>query len=212
MASVAERQHQAFAPLLQAARSGRPRRDFAVAADAVASTGMSHPLIVEVGCGSGYYSELLPLLSGRPVRYIGLDYAISMVNLAHQVYPAESFAAGDACRLPLAANSCDILLSGTSLMHISSYQEAIAESVRVTREWCIFHTVPVRQQGATTFLSKKAYGEPVTEVIINQAELEMLFSTYHLTIVKTLESIPYDLSAVIGEKTLTLTYLCQKVR
>lgn len=208
--AVAERQHQAFASLVEAARAGHPRQDFVVAAQAIEATGLDDPLIVEVGCGSGYYSEVLPLLLGHPVRYVGIDYATSMTGLARHAYPAVPFVTGDACRLPLRSGSCDILLSGTSLMHIANYKEAVAESVRVSRQWCIFHTVPVMASRATTLLRKRAYGEPVIEVIFNQAELEALLAANGLVIPQVLESIPYDLSPVLGERTWTLTYLCRK--
>lgn len=208
--AVAERQHQAFASLVEAARAGHPRQDFVVAAQAIEATGLADPLVVEVGCGSGYYSEVLPLLLGHPVRYVGIDYATSMTRLARHAYPAVPFVTGDACYLPLRTGSCDILLSGTSLMHIADYRQAIAESVRVSRQWCIFHTVPVMANRTTTLLRKRAYGEPVIEVIFNQAELETLFAANGLVIHQVFESIPYDLSAVLGERTWTLTYLCHK--
>jgi len=61
-------------------------------------------------------------------------------------------------------------------MHVLEYRQAIAESVRVTRKWCIFHTVPVMLYRSTTLLQKRAYGEPVVEIIFNQAELEALLA------------------------------------
>jgi SAM-dependent methyltransferase len=207
---VAERQHQAFIPLLEEARSGNPRLDFVVAARAVTATELTNPLVIEVGCGSGYYSEVLPLLVAVPLRYIGVDRSDSMTSLAHHVYPAVPFVTGDACRLPLAADCCDILLSGTSLMHIADYRLAIAESVRVAGRWCIFHTVPVMAGRSTTFLTKQAYGGEVVEVIFNRDEIEEIFAEHGLVIQAVFESIPYDVSAVLDEPTWTLTYLCRK--
>src|SRR2546423_4159046 len=125
--SVASWQHESYKPLLREARAGRPRLDFIIAAKALEATALNFPLVVEVGCGSAYYSEVLPLLA-RPIRYVGIDYAFSMTSLARQAYPTIPLITGDACHLPLAGNSCDVLLSGTSLMHIANYQDAIAES------------------------------------------------------------------------------------
>jgi SAM-dependent methyltransferase len=208
--SVAERQHRAFMPLLESARAGQPREDFVAAGRAVAATGLVEPLIVEVGCGSGYYSEILPLLLKRPVRYMGIDYSVSMTALARRTYPAVDFVAGDGCSLPLADNCCDILLSGTSLMHIADYEKAIAESTRVSGHWCIFHTVPVMETHSTVFLRKRAYGEPVVELIFNKTVIQDSFEAHGLSVRAVFESIPYDVSRVVGERTWTLTYLCQK--
>lgn len=209
-ASAAERQHQAFIPLTLDARAGRPRHDLKVASLALEATGLIDPLVIEVGCGSGYYYEILSILLKRPLRYIGVDYSESMIALATRTYPTIFFLNGDACRLPLRTACCDVLLSGNSLMHIIAYKQAIAESARVSRKWLIFHTVPVMAKRSTTLLRKLAYGEPVYEVIFNQSELEAFFCTQKLDIEAKWDSISYDVSAVVGEKTWTLTYLCQK--
>lgn len=207
--SVAERQHQAFEPLIQAARSGSPRRDFAVAAEAIRRTGLMNPSILDVGCGSGYYAELLPILLGAALRYVGVDYASSMIRLARRTYPREHFVTADARRLPFPPATFDVVMSGTSLMHIPDYETAIRESVRVSLSWCVFHTVPVMEGRPTTYLRKRAFGETVAEVVFNRTELERIFEREGLRIDEVFESIPYDLSEVLGESTKTLTYLCR---
>jgi SAM-dependent methyltransferase len=208
--TVARRQHEAFAPLVRAAREGNPRLDFRIAAEAIAATGENDPFIVEVGCGSGYYSELLPLLLKKPIGYLGVDYSQAMITLAREAYPQSSFITADAVALPLAAGSCDICLSGTSLMHIPEYSTAIAEMVRVTRRWCVFHTVPAVEKRHTETYSKLAYGERVSETVFNRRHLETLFSGHGLTVRSVRESFPYDLSSIMGEPTPTLTFLCEK--
>jgi ubiquinone/menaquinone biosynthesis C-methylase UbiE len=195
---------------MQELRSGQPRLDFVVAARAISETKLTNPLLVEVGCGSGYYSEALPALLGKPLRYLGIDYSYNMTSLARRVYPSVPFVTGDACQLPVGSDCCDILLSGTSLMHIVDFRKAIAESVRVTRRWCIFHTVPVMVERPTTFLTKQAYGKEVVEVIFNKDEMEEVFAEHNLVTDQIFESIPYDVSGVVGERTWTLTYLCRK--
>jgi SAM-dependent methyltransferase len=209
-ATVAQRQHQAFLPLLKEVREGHPRLDFEVAAQAIATTGLANPYVIEVGCGSGYYSETLPLLLGQSIRYLGVDYSASMISLARAVYPGVEFLIGDACHLPLASDACDVLLSGTSLMHIANYRLAIAETVRVSGQWCLFHTVPIMMNQPTTLMVKEAYGKEVIEVIFNKDELEEIFSAHKLTVEAEFASIPYDVSSVVGAPTWTLTYLCRK--
>src|SRR5262249_7344660 len=139
---VAERQDTAFAPVLQEMREGRPREDFTALAAAVRLTGATDPLIVAVGCGSAWNAEVLTRLWNRSFRYIGMDYSTAMIALARRRDSQRRYLVGDATALPLRDGSCDILLSGTILMHLLGYQAAIQESRRVTRRWCIFHTVP----------------------------------------------------------------------
>jgi SAM-dependent methyltransferase len=208
---VAERQQAAFAPLVADALAGKPRADFKAAADAILETGMLDPSVVEIGCGSAYYARVLPALLGRPLRYTGFDLSLAMVALGARAHAGVRLAVGDARRLPLADDCCDILLSGTVLMHVLEYEVAIEESRRAARTWCIFHTIPIRQNGRTLTLRKRAYGLPVAEVVFNQKEIEECFAGKGLAIADTLSSLDYDLQAVIGERTTTVTYLCRKV-
>lgn len=207
--AVAKRQHRIFTLLLHQMHEGKPREDFLAVANAVKMTGLDDPLIVEIGCGSGWNSEVLTHLLKHPIRYIGLDYSMKMVKLGKQYYPDTPFIAGDATSLPLRDQSCDVLISGTVLMHLMDYRKAIEESKRVTRKWCIFHTVPVLQRHATTLLRKRAYGSWVIEVIFNEEEFCRLIKENGLVIREKLDSIPYDLKEILGEPTVTKTYLCE---
>jgi len=210
-ADVAQQQHAAFEPLLLAMYEGNPREDFSALTSALELTGLDYPLIIEVGCGSGWNCEVLTHLLKRPVRYIGLDYSKSMTALGRQHYSNARFVVGDATALPLGDGVCDILLSGTVLMHLMDYGLAIQESRRVSRSWCIFHTVPILQKRATTRLSKMAYGRHVAEVVLNEGELLELLNRNGLVVRHVLPSIAYDLEEILMETTRTCTYVCQVV-
>ena len=208
--AVAGPQQAAFDRLLQKMRDGQPRQDFLALAGAVKKTGLADPLIIEIGCGSGWNSEVIAHLLHRPIRYIGMDYSESMVLLGRQAYPRHPFLVGDATALPFADRACDILLSGTVLMHLTGYRQAIRESRRVAARWCIFHTVPILQHRATTILQKKAYDQStVVEVIFNEAELLQMIEAEGMKVHLTLDSLAYNLQDVLGEPTSTKTYLCE---
>ena len=207
---VAERQHTAFVPLLRQMYKGKPREDFIAVATAVQTTGVEDPLLIEIGCGSGWVSEVLTHLLKRPVRYVGLDYSRAMTALGKRCYPDLPFIVGDATVLPFQDGACDILLSGTVLMHMLGYREAISESRRVTRRWCIFHTVPIAQQRPTTLLRKFAYGSPVIEVVFNVEEFLKLIEMNGFALHHVLESIPHNyLSQILDEPISTRTYVCE---
>jgi SAM-dependent methyltransferase len=207
--AVAERQRDAFEPLLREMRAGRPRRDFVAAAEALAMTQAENPLILEVGCGHGFYFDVLSHLSGKPLQYVGMDCSEAMIGMARARYPEARFLVGDATRIPFRDAGVDIVLSGTVLMHVPEFGLAIREARRVARDWCVFHTVTVRQRGETVLLSKRAYGEPVVEVVLNEEELRGLFVASGLRVVGELPSIAYNLEAVVGEPTETKTYVCR---
>ena len=207
--SVPERQHLAFAPLIRQMFEGQPREDFVALASAVTTTGLSDPLIIEVGCGSGWNSEVLSHLLGRSVRYIGLDCSAAMIALGSGCYPSAQFVVGDATALPFIEGACDILLSGTVLMHLLGYRQAIRECRRVTRKWSILHGVPVVQNRSTAVLKKFAYGSPVVELVFNEQELLQLAGSNGMKVHRVFESFPYDLADILGEPTFNRTYLCK---
>lgn len=209
--SVAERQDAAYKRLLEEMYAGRLRVDLTVAADAVRATGMAAPSLLEVGCGSGYYNEVFAHLLETPVHYTGLDYSGAMIDVARRRYPAIPFVVGSATDLPFPDGSFDIVMNGVALMHIPDYVRAIAESRRVARRWCIYHTVPVHQQRPTTFLRKHAYGRPTVEISFNESELREHFAKGGLEIRAVLESVSYDLVAVLGEPTVTKTFVCEVI-
>jgi SAM-dependent methyltransferase len=206
---IAQRQKEAYAPLLRDLRRGAPRADFVTAANAVRACGIASPSLLEIGCGSGYYSEVFSTLVG-PLRYTGVDYSASMLALACADYPSERFVLADAAHLPFADGSFDIGLSGNSLMHIPDYAGAIAETARVSKRWCIFHSVPVIDHGPTARMRKKAYGVDVFEATFQTGELESLFREASLTVRSVEDSLPYDLSFVLGEHSRSVTFVCEK--
>lgn len=205
---VAARQDVAYRELLKELHAGNPRQDLQVAAKALQATGIDSS-VLEVGCGSGYYYEILSFLLKREVSYLGIDLSSAMTRLAKEKYPARTFLTADAVCLPFLDRSFDVVLNGGALMHILNYAQAISESSRVARSFCIFHTVPVLQKRPTTVLKKSAYGGPVLEVIFNEAELLNLFTHNYLKIRSFMESVSYNLESTLHEKTITKTYLCE---
>ena len=142
-----------------------------VAAEAVAATGIAAPSLLDVGCGSGYYSEIFAAL--RPRRRALHRHRLFGSHDRPRPQPTirrATFGVADATSLPYADGAFDIVFNGVSLMHIVDYQAAVREAARVAARYCIFHSVPVFDDDhPTTFLQKYAYGAPVVEVVFRQA-------------------------------------------
>jgi SAM-dependent methyltransferase len=206
-ARTVTRQEQAYQGLIAAMKRGDPRIDFKVAAEAIAATGIAHPGVLEVGCGSGYYSEVLATLLPDGISYTGVDYSEAMIARAHAHYPATAFEVADATRLPYADAAFDIVFNGVSLMHIVDYDAAIREAARVAARYCIFHTIPVFRDYRTTFLRKYAYGAPVVEIIFGKQELMSLCHRSGLRFEREWACIPYDVAEITGHPSTTETYL-----
>jgi ubiquinone/menaquinone biosynthesis C-methylase UbiE len=201
------RQERAYQGLIDAMKRGEPRIDFKVAAEAVAATGLANPRVLEVGCGSGYYSEVFATLLPGGVRYTGIDYSDAMIDRARARYPATAFEAADATRLPYEHGAFDIVFNGVSLMHIVDYQAAIREAARVAERFCVFHGVPVFHDHRTTFLRKYAYGAPVVEVVFGKQELMSLCRDAGLIFQREWRCPPYDVHEATGHHSASETYL-----
>ena len=210
LARTVARQERAYRSLIAAMKQGEPRLDFKIAAEAVAATGISDPRLIEVGCGSGYYSEVFESLVAGGVRYTGIDYSEAMIARARTNYPAAAFEVADATRLPYPDNAFDIVFNGVSLMHIVDYPAAIREAARVAGHYCILHTVPVFDDHHTTYLRKFAYGSPVVEIVFGKQELLSLCAAAGLRLEREWPCIPYDVHEVTGHHSTTETWLFSK--
>jgi SAM-dependent methyltransferase len=212
-ARTVKRQERAYRKLLADAKQGNPRIDLRVAAEAVSATGISTPTLLDIGCGSGYYAEILASLVPGGVRYSGTDYSEAMIRCARTRYPATTFCVADATRLPWPDACFDIVFNGVSLMHIIDYPAAIREAARVASRYCVFHSVPVFDDNQdTTFLQKYAYGAPVIEAVFGRQELLAIWSEAGLQPVREWQSIPYDVSTAAGHHSSTTTYLLAATR
>jgi SAM-dependent methyltransferase len=201
------RQERAYRGLIAAMKRGEPRLDFKVAAEAIAATGIANPRVLEVGCGSGYYSDVFATLLPGGVQYTGIDYSDAMIARARAHYPSTAFEVADATRLPYPDRAFDVVFNGVSLMHIVDYQAAIREAARAASRYCIFHTVPVFDEYRTTFLSKYAYGAPVVEIVFNKPELMSMCEAAGLRLERQWPCIPYDVYEATGHRSTTETYL-----
>jgi len=76
------RQERAYQGLIATMKRGEPRLDLKVAAEAIAETGIASPRVLEVGCGSGYYSDVFATLLPGGARYTGIDYSDAMIARA----------------------------------------------------------------------------------------------------------------------------------
>jgi SAM-dependent methyltransferase len=207
--SIPQKQRHLVDSELQRMYQGDVVPVYRVAAEAVRATGLEDPLIVEIGCASGYYNEVLSHLLGHPVRYMGIDYSAALVRQARQYYPNSPFVVADATTLPLRDNCCDILFSPALLMHVPAYEQAVRESVRLSRSWCIFHRTPVVKSVSTVYLSKHAYDVPVVEIVFNENELLTLFGCLGLQVKQTFGISRYDLPD-LPEPVEMKTYVCYK--
>jgi len=166
--------------------------------------------ILEVGCSSGYYSEVLSI-AGLHLQYSGCDYSEPFIGLARERYPNLAFDVEDATALRYGDNSFDIVVSGCCLLHIPEYEMAIRETARVAGQFVVFHRTPVVFGQPTRYFRKLAYGVPTVEIHFNEPEFLALLGQHGLQLLSS-----YTLNEELDKNdpkcgSANRTYVCRKV-
>lgn len=93
--------------------------------------------ILEVGCGTGYFTHWFETLN---LYSVGLDYSSRMIREAQENHNFH-FVWGDALALPFPVGSFDLVALITSLEFIPEPFEAILEALRVARRGIILGVI-----------------------------------------------------------------------
>lgn len=168
--------------------------------------------LLEIGCSSGFYSEVLEI-AGLPMKYSGCDYSDAFIQLAREKYPAVDFAVQDSTALNYPDSHFDIVVSGCCLLHIPEYAVAVAETARVAHHFAIFHRTPVVWGQPEQWYRKKAYGVETVEIHFNEPKFLALLdrSGLELLATHTLHEDSLDAERTCGHA--VRTYVCmRKVR
>jgi len=165
--------------------------------------------VLEVGCSSGFYSEVFDI-AGLNLRYTGTDYSAAFVALAKSKYPTLRFDVEDATALSYARNAFDVVISGCCLLHIPEYEAAVAETARVARLYAIFHRTPVVWGQPNKYYRKLAYGVETVEIHFNEPDFLALLNRNGLELLAThtLHEESPDASRARGHA--IRTYVCRK--
>lgn len=206
-----KRQRELVDQQLRKYRSGARINVFDVLVDSVCGLPDLAPdaSLLEVGCSSGFYSEVLEI-AGLLVRYSGCDYSDAFIRLAKEKYPAVAFAVEDATALNYDDRSFDIVVSGCCILHIPEYAKSVAETARVARRYVIFHRTPVVWGQPEQWYRKLAYGVETVEIHFNEPEFLALLDNngLELIVTRTLSEESADATRVQGHA--NRTYVCRK--
>lgn len=85
--------------------------------------------ILDVGCGTGELTRILA--ADSPATVVGCDVDTDLLSVAREHTPV---VAGDACRLPFADNSVDLVVCQALLINLPDPAAALREFARVSSE------------------------------------------------------------------------------
>ncbi len=93
--------------------------------------------ILEVGCGTGYFTDWVKTLGKKPV---GLDCSRPMIQVAQKTHHLVCLQ-GEAHALPFPLQSFDLVMMITSLEFFSDPIQALSEGLRIARQGLILGVI-----------------------------------------------------------------------
>lgn len=161
--------------------------------------------ILEVGCASGYYYEILVYLLNKRIKYTGVDYSEAMIGMAKDYYPNATFFAADGANLFFKDRLFHTVISSCVLLHVPNWRQHIFETVRVADRYVVASRTPVCKQNPTRYMKKYAYGVETVELIFNEEEIVREFLLNGLELI---DLIQYNTN--LDADTYSVTYLFKR--
>jgi len=165
---------------LESMYKGKVTPIFQVLADCLRPYIYSGCSVLEIGCASGYYYEILEYLLNKRIAYTGADYSQALIAMAKNYYPKPEFYTADGANLPFENERFFIAISSCMLLHVPNYREHIRETVRVAKKIVVAHRTPICRQRPTQYFKKMAYGVETVELCFNENEIVSEFLSHGL--------------------------------
>lgn len=161
--------------------------------------------VLEIGCASGYYYEILEYLMNKRIGYTGVDYSEPLISMARDYYPQAEFVVADGANLPFSDSQFIAAISSGVLIHVPNYRRHIAETARVAKEFVVAHRTPVCRKRATQYFKKFAYGIETVELCFNENEILSEFVSHGLKLIDLFE---FSSNAARDEYGVTYLFRC----
>ncbi len=143
--------------------------------------------ILEIGCATGYYYEILEYLLNKQISYTGVDYSEPLIFMAKNYYPKAEFVVADGTNLPFEDGQFPIVISSCILLHVPNYPQHITETARVAGEFIVAHRTPICRQKPTQYFKKFAYDVETIELRFNENEVISEFASNGLKLIEAYE-------------------------
>ena len=105
--------------------------------------------LLDIGCTSGYYFEIINFYFPNIFKYSGCDYNPESIKLAKKYYPNVDFFVDDLTKLSSNDNEYDITFLSGVIEHVPEYIKGLNELCRITKKYIVLHRIWL-QDGPTT--------------------------------------------------------------
>jgi SAM-dependent methyltransferase len=185
-AAIPDKQRSLVVQELEQMYQGSPPRSFLALAEILRGRLFGGESILEVGCSTGYYSEILEYLLSAQFNYTGVDLSPGMIERAQRWYQRGTFLVTQGTELPFSDRSFDVGISGCVLLHDPQYVGQIREICRVSRRYVVAHRTPVSTVAPTQAFHKEGYGVTMVEFRFSEAELLGHFRDHGFTLIQAI--------------------------
>ena len=149
-------------------RLGNPPKLFKIIKD-VFSKVEENNTILDIGCTSGYYNEIINFYFPNKFKYHGCDYNPESIKLAQEYYKDIHFFVNDLTNLSCNNNEYDITFLSGVIEHVPEYIKGLNELCRVTKKYIILHRIWL-QNGETSCSKGTQFFVPVIRNHYNKKE------------------------------------------
>ena len=95
-------------------------------------------VIVDIGCGTGYFLNRLSKDTSAGGIYIGIDFSEVAIKHGKELYPALDLRCEDGSKTSVESGSVDFLVSYGSYEHFKNNKDGIAEAARILKKAAFF--------------------------------------------------------------------------
>lgn len=185
--AIAVKQRKLVDQQLQSMKNGNAPEHFEVVGRILSQlkdqTGLKLIDVLDAGCGSAYYYEIVNFFVPEWVRYVGVDFNRGMLDMAQKFYPTLPLAYMGLPNLAFRDGAFDLVMSGAVIVHIREWESAVRELARLTQRWLLLHRTLVYTDGSPTSVSiERHYDNDVYRVRINEDELLTLMSSLEMNL------------------------------
>lgn len=141
--------------------------------------------LVDIGCGTGHYSELLDRYFPRRFDYTGCDFAPEMVESARAEWPGRVFVVNDVLDNALDLGAYDVVLAGGLVDVLPDYRRALDVLLGSAAPYVILHRQRVTHGRSRVDVVQGYPGQRTHRTSLNRAELEAVAARLGRRIVRT---------------------------
>jgi len=161
---------------------GNPPIVFKIIKDIFDNITDNHLTLLDVGCTSGYYFEVINSLFPGKYTYTGCDYNKEALKLARKYYPFPTFDFQDITKLTYKDQLFDISFLSGVIEHVPDYETAINELCRISKKYIILHRIMLTDKD--TFCTKGTqYFVEVIRFTYNKEHFIRLFNNNNFHII-----------------------------